>query len=170
MNSDAQTKRHEFLWRVLHAFERYYDIKHTDDVTPPFTAEAEFHSHDERYVLVRTAKVAEIDSHEFVFFAETDNLTGEQLAKFDEAAWNAGISRVRPTFIHRNSDVTLVILADVIEKSVLKQIKKLKHYKSYCFSFKGWSEYRVLAFEISSGKVVYNRIAHNLKNLVGNIN
>lgn len=169
MDSDAQNRRHEFLWRVLHAFERYYDIKHTEDVTPPFTAEAEFHSHDERYVLVRAAKVAEIDSHDFVFFAETENLTEEQLAKFDEAAWQTGISRVRPTFIHRNSDVTLVILADIIDKDVFKKIKKLRHYKSYCFSFKGWSEYRVLAYEISSGKVVCNRIAHGLKNLVGNI-
>lgn len=170
MDSNETSKRHQNLWRILYSFERYYNIKHSVDVVEPFVAEAEFHSHDEKYVLIRTAKIAEVDSHEFVFFAEVENLTDEDLEKFDSAAWQIGLSRVKPSFIHRNSDITLIIIADKIDASVCKKIKKIKHYKSYCFSFKGWSEYRLLAYEISSGKVVHNRVGASLRNLVSNIN
>ena len=64
----------EALPALLKSFVRYYDIKE-EGVQPPFAAEAEFHSHEEQFFLVKQAKLSEAESKEFVFFAVTEHLT-----------------------------------------------------------------------------------------------
>ena len=156
------------LQTLLHSFERYYNVK-TDGVTVPFAAEAEFHSHTEQYFLVKAAHVADIDSSEFVFFAVEPQLTSARLAELDGAAWNEGLSRVKPYMGHRNSDVTLIVLADTIDDDAFVRVRKTTHYKSYKFSLYGWSHFRALAYEASTGRLAYNRFGKDLQKLVGNL-
>lgn len=158
----------EALEKLLPSYVRYYNIKR-EDVTPPFTAEAEFYTHDEAYFLFKEAKMSESESKEFVFFAATDHLDAETLKNYDETAWNTGMSRVVITDIHYTTDVVLVILADTIDADAAKLIKKLKHYKSYCFNFKGFSRYRLIAHETSTGKTFHNHLGSELKKLIRNI-
>ena len=135
--------------KLLPAFEQYYTIKN-EDVTPPFCAEAEFRSHNEQYFLVRSAHIADIDSNEFVYFATTDCLDSAKLEEFVNAAWQTGLAKVRPHEGHRNSDITLIILADkILDESKIK-IKKTKLYKSYKFSFHGWSHFKLSVAELAS--------------------
>ena len=93
----------------------------------------------------------------------------DKVKEYDETAWNTGMSRVVITPIHHSTDVTLIVLADSIDKDAAKLIKKLKHHKSYCFNFKGFSRYRLIAFETSSGKIIHNHLGSELKKLVRNI-
>jgi len=156
------------LEKLLPSFMRYYNIK-TEDVTEPFSAEAEFYTHDESYFLFKEAKMNESESREFIFFSALDHLDVNTLKILDEIAWNEGMSRVVITPIHHSTDVTLIILADVIEKDAVKLIKRLKHHKSYCFNFKGFSRYRLIALETSSGKIIHNHLGSELKKLFRNI-
>ena len=158
----------EALEKLLPSFMRYYNIK-TEDVTEPFSAEAEFYTHDESYFLFKEAKMNESESREFIFFAALDHLDAETVKEYDETAWNTGMSRVVITPIHHSTDVTLIVLADTIDKDAAKLIKKLKHHKSYCFNFKGFSRYRLIALETSSGKIIHNHLGSELKKLVRNI-
>ena len=151
--------------KVLHSFEQYYNVQ-TENVDAPFTARAEFRSHNEQYFLVKSAKVADIDSNDFVFLANEKSLTAELLSSLDVAAWEQGLAMVKPYYGHRNSDVTLVIVADHIDEDAFKMIKKLKHYKSYKFSLYGWSAFRAVAYETSTGKVACNQRGSDLKKLV----
>jgi len=149
----------------------HQDIKDGDsdsnhNVTLPFSAEAEFKSHTEQYFLVRAAKLSEIDSHEYVFFHSSENLNLQTLLQLDKIAWETGISRVKPSFNHRNTDISLVLISDKIENDAFNQIKKLKHSKSYMFSLKGWSNFRVIALETSSNRVTYNRLGKDLKKTI----
>lgn len=153
------------LQNIIQSFEQYYTVK-MENIAQPFVAEAEFRSHSEQYVLVKAAKIADIDSNEFVFFAQENILTAEKLLSLDYSAWNEGLSRVKPYSGHRNSDVSLIITADKIEEEAFRMIKKLRHYKSYYLSFWGWSNYRLLAYEVSTGKAVTNRLGKDLKKLV----
>lgn len=159
----------EALDKLLYSFKRYYNIKKGDEVEPPFVAEAEFISHNEQYFLIKKAKVAEINSNEYVFFYTTDILDLETLQSLDACAWERGLSRVKPDSNHRNSDVTLIIIADNIAQDAFKAVHKMKHYQSYFFCLQGWSSYRLVALELSSGKMAYNRQGQNLKKLVSNI-
>lgn len=161
-------KSAEALQSLLRSFEQYYTIK-TAGVVAPFSAEAEFHSHSEQYFLVKAARVADIDSNEYVFFADTASLSPEKLAELSQIAWQEGLSRVTPYMGHRNSDVTLIVLADTISDDAFKQVRKIRHSKSYKFSLYGWSNFRALAYEVSSGRTAYNRLGEDLKKLVSSL-
>lgn len=156
------------LEKLLHSFERYYSIK-TEDVLAPFSVTAEFHSHGEQYVLLKVAKISDVDSNDYVYFKTDSNLTTENLKTYCQTAWEDGISKVRPNSGHKNSDVTVVILADKIDDDTKAYIKKVKYYKSYKFSFYGWSHFRLIAKELDSGKIFYNRFGSDLKKVLANI-
>lgn len=153
--------------KILHSFEQYYDI--SKDVDSPFVAEAIFKSHNEQYFLVKAAKTADIDSNEFVFFYINNEIHAEKLAELSNLAWERGLSRVSPYYGHRNSDVTLIILSDKIEEESFKKIKKLNLYKSYKFGLYGWSSFRALAYETSTGRAATNRRGSDLKKLVASL-
>ena len=158
----------EALPKLLRSYYAYYNVEE-ENVTPPFAAEAEFHSHEEQFFLVKQAKLSESESKEFVFFAVTEHLTVQELKLLDEKAWETGMSRVFPHDGHRNSDVVLFILADVIDADAKKVIKTMKRYQSYKHTLHGWSHYRVIAQEMSTGKPVFNRMGRELKKLLRNI-
>ncbi len=158
--------RGELLEQLLTSFSGYYTVKR-EGAVPPFVAEAEFHSHTEQYFLVKIAHIADIDSNEYVFFANEGSLSLERLLELDESAWKEGLSRVKAGEGHRNSDISLVILCDQAEKNALKRTKGLYRYKSYRFGLHGWSGYRVMVWEAASGKAVCNRLGKNLKALIG---
>ena len=158
----------EALPGLLKSFYAYYNVTE-ENVTPPFAAEAEFHSHEEQFFLVKQAKLSESESKEFVFFAVTEHLTLAQLKELDETAWNTGMSRVFPHDGHKSSDVVLFILADVIDEDAAKYIKKLRRYNSYKHTLHGWSHYYVIAQEMSTGKPVFNRMGRQRKKILRNI-
>ena len=158
----------ETLDALLPAFRNYYNIN-TDNVKEPFVAEAAFESHSEQYYLIKAAKVADIIMNEYVYFVECDRLDSEDLRSYDDTAWERGLERISPGPGHRSSDVTLIIVADRIEEDTKKLIRKMRHYKSYKWGFHGWSNYRLVAIECSSGKAFYNHQGRSLKKLVGNI-
>ncbi|MCR5591632.1 MAG: hypothetical protein K6F73_08865 [Lachnospiraceae bacterium] len=158
----------ETLSALLPLFTRYYNVD-TENAEPPFVAEAVFSSHNEQYYLIKAAKVADINMYEYVYFAECDTLGADDLRYLDETAWERGLAKVTPETGHRSSDVTLIIVADTIEDDTKKKIRKMRHYKSYKWGMHGWSNYRLVAIECSSGKAFYNHQGQSLKKLVSNI-
>ena len=158
----------EALPSLLKSFVRYYDIKE-EGVEPPFAAEAEFHSHEEQFFLVKQAKLSEAESKEFVFFGVSEHLTLEEAKRLDVTAWTRGMSRVVPHDGHRSSDVVLIILADQVDADAAAYLKKSKRYESYKHTLHGWSHYRVIVRDMSTGKLTFNRMGRNLKKVLGNI-
>ncbi|MCQ2508499.1 MAG: hypothetical protein MJ097_06910 [Dorea sp.] len=164
----VETKELTPLETVLRSYQRYYDIER-ENPAKPFSAEATFQTNDEAYFLIKSARIAESQSKEFVFFAEEEMLDEAKLEKLDAIAWETGISRVKPHKDHRNSDITLVILAGQVTEGAKKKVKKLKHYKSYKYGFQGWSHYKLIVLEIHSATATYNRQGCELKKLYDNI-
>ena len=158
----------EALDTLLKSYVQYYDV-FREDVEPPFAAEARFHSHGETYVLVKSARISEADSHEYVYFAAEEHVDLSRLDVLDAAAWERGLSFVKPHSAHRNSDVTLIILAEHIDPDVMEAVKKRKHYQSYRFGLQGWSNFRLVALETSSGQLACNRQGRDLRKLFRNI-
>ena len=155
----------EAINKILPVFEQYYTVK-KDDITPPFCKEAEFRSHNEQYFLVRSAHIADIDSNEFVYFAVSDELTGAKLEEFVKAAWDAGLAKVRPYNGHRNSDVSLLIFTKSLSPETAQIIKKTKLYKSYKFSFYGWSHFKLAVCNVSDMTITSNRLGKDYVKLI----
>ena len=159
------------LETILKKFKRYYNVT-TEGIEPPFAAEAAFKSHSEQYFLVKAAKVADIDSNEFVFFYSNDEISGQSqdyIAQIADTAWERGLSRITPYYGHRNTDITLIVLSEKIGEEAFKKIKKLKRYKSYKFGLYGWSSFRTLAYESSTGRLATNWRGRGLKKIIGSI-
>ncbi|MCR5775773.1 MAG: hypothetical protein K6G42_11875 [Lachnospiraceae bacterium] len=155
------------LEKVIGSYEQYYDVNR-DTPTEPFEAEATFKSHGEEYFLIRSAKINEMDSMETAFFADIEKLEETDYDRLLDKAWDETLSRADVKPNHRNSDGILIITANSIDDKVKKKIRNTRRYKSYRFSFWGWSEIRVIAYEHHSGKVVYNRQGDILKKLFAN--
>lgn len=160
--------RTEILEKTLHSYAAYYDVER-ECPKEPFAAEAAFHSHNDAYFLVKSATIGEAESHEYVFFASVDELDETLLKKFDQAAWETGISRVNPHANHRNTDVSLIILASSATEEARRLAPKLKHYKSYHMSLQGFSHYHLLVADLSTGKLICNPQGRSLKKLLGKI-
>ncbi|MBQ1414519.1 MAG: hypothetical protein IIY92_01145 [Lachnospiraceae bacterium] len=160
--------REEALDALLAEFVRYYNI---DRETPaePFAATAVFHLHNEHYFLIKKAKFAEQFSNEYVYFAEAEELTPELYGLFEERAWEDGMAQVRPIPDHRNSDVTLYIVADRITPEAAKRLKKARRSKTYKMGLQGYSHYRVIACELSTETVIHNYMGDMMKKSMQNI-
>lgn len=154
---------HEALEKLLRAYGDYYNIGRDK---PPFAAEAVFHSHEEQYFLIRAARIAEAESHEYIFFALESGLTAARLRELDAAAWNAGTARVVPHKDHRSSDIALIVLARQITPEAAALIPKLRHYRSYLFGFQGWTHYQLCAADLSAKRLLCNWQGRKARELI----
>ena len=157
----------EALEQLLPSYERYYDV--TRERRGSFAATARFYTKGEQYFLIKSAKMWELESNEFVYFLPTDHLTEDQLAERIEEAWNDAMPQVHPSESHRNSDVTLVVLTPELGKNVRKALRRFHRSVGYRHGMHGWSNLRLGAIELSDGKISTNRHGADLKKLLSNI-
>lgn len=158
----------EALERTLRSYERYYTLRR-EDAAPPFQAEAAFHQHDERYFLSRSVKLSQSDAREYVYFAVRETLDAAEARALDEAAWTDGLSRATPEWGHRGCDIALIILTNRLEPEAAAHIRAASRSKSYAFSLKGWSNYRLIAMELPTGATAHNRLGRQLEETLRNI-
>ena len=158
----------EALERMIRSYERYYNINRETPM-PPFAAEAVFSAHNEQYFLIKSAKWAEMDSHEFVFFAQEDTLTEEKAQKLADLAWQEGLRRADPKPNHRNTDTVLIVVCRSMEPAAAALIKKTNPSQSYRFGLWGWSNFKWIAYATCDGMTVTNRHGQSLRDLVCNI-
>lgn len=154
----------EAIERILPAFEQYYTV--TKDSEAPFCAQAEFRSHNEQYFLVRSARIADIDSNEFVYFASKPQLSCQDFETLVNNAWTQGLSKVKPYNGHKNSDISLIIITENLDCPLQKAIKKTRLYKSYKFSLHGWSNFKLAVVELSTENIYFNRFGKDYRKLL----
>lgn len=157
-----------FLEKLLKAYERYYSIK-KENVQKPFDVEAEFVMHGEQYILVKAAKIANIDSNEFVYFKLENDLSLEHLINLADEAWKCGCAKIVPYYGHKNSDVTLIVIADSLCDDVKKNVRKIKHSVSYKLGLYGWSNFKIVIKDLSTGLVYCNRLGSEVKKMIQKI-
>ena len=161
-------KNSVFLEKLLKAYERYYSIN-KENVKEPFDVEAKFVMHGEQYILVKAARIADIDANEFVYFKLEDDLSLEQLKNLADKAWKCGLENFVPYYGHKNSDVTLIVIADSLCDDVKKNIRKVKHSVSYKLGLYGWSNFKLAVKDLSTGMVYCNRLGSEVKKMIQKI-
>ncbi|MBQ9721319.1 MAG: hypothetical protein IJV64_11590 [Oscillospiraceae bacterium] len=158
----------EALGQLLPSYRRYYDVSEAPHGS--FAATARFYTRGEQYFLIRSAKMWEMESNEYVYFLTADALTTEQLQQRIEEAWSDTMPQVRPSESHRNSDVTLVVLVPQLDAQTRKALRHFHRSVGYRHGLHGWSNLRLGAIELSDGRITTNRHGADLKKLLGNIN
>ena len=156
----------EVLDKLQKQYCVYYDVRSgIEHESMPFALEADFHSSNEKYVLVKSAQLWRYENHEYVYIAAVSDLNQENFSAYKDIVLSEGLSRVKPHKEHMYTHITLVLVADHIEPAIFKVISKTQFHKDFKFSFHGWVDFRLVAFECSSGSVVSNRQGRNLKRL-----
>jgi len=156
------------LEQVLKSYEAYYTVRR-NPASAPFAAEAEFHVHGERYFLVKQAKYAELESHEYVFFAAEPVLTPDRVRELSARAWNEGVSRVCPSPVHRASDVLLIIVTGAVTPEADKAARSIRFSKSYRLGLQGYSHFRLAAIDPATLRVSHNRMGEELAKSLANL-
>ena len=164
MMTKAVSDNQALFERVLHSFEACYNINREDPL-PPFDAEASFNMHDEQYFLIRSARLSEADSREFVFFRLMDHLDLETFQDLDRKAWETCLARVDLSENHKSTDVCLILIANTIDPRAKEAVRRTDHYKSYRFGLKGWSCSRTIAYESETGACFCSRRGQDLQKL-----
>ncbi|MEF2851973.1 MAG: hypothetical protein U0N86_06025 [Lachnospiraceae bacterium] len=160
--------KEDVLEKALRSYSAYYDVNR-ETPEAPFAAEAVFHSHSSTYFLTRSATIGEAESNEYVFFALTDLLDEENFQRLDSAAWEKGLNRVAPHANHRNTDISLIIIASSVTEEAERMVRTRSHYKNYRFSLQGFSHYHLIVLDLSREKVTCNRQGRSMKKIFSKI-
>ena len=162
-----EQSKEALLQKVLRGYSGYFNVKENIVLDGlPVAAEAEYHSRDEKYVLVKSAQIWAAENNEYAFFVLLDHLTEETLKSYYDAVLKEGMSRVKPEGDHMCSYVTLIVFADQVDPEAARAMKKLKYTKNFCFTLKGWAQFRGAALEVSSGKWCANHMGRDIEKSV----
>ena len=107
---------------LLAAHEAWFDVSRNQEFAGRvFPGYAEFHTRGEQYVLVKRAKLWEVASHEYIFFAESDHLIASEISELIEFVKTQGIKKVNPDEPnHMQSFISLVVITDAADDEALK--------------------------------------------------
>ncbi len=139
--------------RLLAAHKSLFDIRENyqfkGHVFPGF---AEFHSNGQQYVLVKRAKLWEVNSHEFVFIDAYDYLDESSLSKAIDFMKEEAFQKVPHGPNHMATAISLIIVANSVSDDAVKLVGKTRYRKSYLFSIHGWADFRLAVVDLSREK------------------
>lgn len=129
----------ELLNRILEVYEPYYDItRHEGEGF--LKASADFHEHQQGFILVRKAEMWSADRHEYCFIYSVPKLTRDIFDKCVLEAKAMGEEKVDPIPGHMRSSVVAMFLCDEAEPEAVAALKKYRFTKNFKFSLNGWME------------------------------
>ena len=151
------TGRELVLERLLEAHGTWYDVYRDHEFGGRvFPGYAEFHSHGEQYVLVKRAKLWEVDAFEYLFFVLADHLDNAQLDDLVGFITTTGLQKVHPDPNHMTSYLSLVIIADAVDGEAKKRARKTRFRKNFALGIRGWADLRLAVLDLSDGSVTVN--------------
>ena len=158
-------ERQVLLERLLKAHAAYFDTYHNKNVAGRFfPGYAEFHTSTSNYVLVKSAKLWEINSHEYLFFQLSEHLTLEDLQEAVSFMENDMVAHIQSHLEedHMSSIMSLIIIAGGVDDGVARAVKKVRFRKNFKWGFSGWADLRVAVIDIGSKSVFVNAMGRDL--------
>ncbi len=166
-------KNTEYLDRLLlpyaGTFNIYMPYKINDKEYPAY---GYFFSSVEKYVLVREANMWTSNSHEHILFMTVDEVTEDVISD----AYAVMADYFEPTLVrngekypdknHMYSYLTVAIISQKpVSKEMAKKIHHFKFEKGYMFSFRGFSQGRVICASMEDERVLTNYQGRKMKKL-----
>lgn len=160
----GKTERELVLARLLASHETWFDV-HRDYAFGGrvFPGYAEFRSHGEQYVLVKRAKLWEVDAFEYLFFESAEHLDAGTLAGLVKFITTKGMEKVHPEPNHMTSYLSLVVVADAIDDEAKKLARKAKFRKNFALGIRGWADLRLAVIDLSDRSVTTNSQGKEMK-------
>lgn len=160
----------DLLERLLKSYQVSYDIEKAYDIKGDiYDAHACFNVTSAKYVLIKKAELWRANCFEHVFFRVLDQLNVEDVERFREQI----VSYIEPQLVrggrkcpekdHMYTYMTGIFIAENgVSDDVKKMVKHFKYVKNYRFTIRGYSEVRMLVFDLQNKKIFGNHAAKDL--------
>lgn len=154
----------EYLDRLLLRYSGSFDIYQPYTINEKeYPAYGYFFSCVEKYVLVREANMWTSKSYEHILFMEVEECSPETLHEID----NIISEYMEPLLVrkgqklpekqHMYSYLSIAVIAKkAVRKEVAAAIKKYKFEKGYQFSFRGYSQARIMCSSMENESFISN--------------
>lgn len=163
-------ERKELLNRLISIYRQSFDIQENYEMGGEiYDAYGFCNITNSKYVLVKKAELWRALCFEHVFFKGVDVLDCADVENFCTQT----VEYIEPQLVrkgekctvkdHMYSYITCVFVCENgLAPDALKKLKKSKFFKNYMLSVRGYSELRLLAVDLKSGKVYGNAAARDL--------
>jgi hypothetical protein len=159
--------KNQFTNALLKAYESYFDIKRDiERENIALAAEAIFHSRSEKYVLVQSAKLWAVETNEYVYFIKEEASSVEEFKKLRDKVLEIGMKEVKPHSEHMYSYITMIYIADSIDKDTKEEIEKFSCHKMFLLSLHGWMYFRLAAVDLSKNVIITNKKGREIREIV----
>ena len=122
-----------------------------------------------KYVLVKSAELWRQNTKEHIFFLAKDEITEEDVNRFGRDV----TERIEPELVrqgnktmpkdHMLSYITAMFISQKpLSEEAEKAVRGLKFFRNYTFGVRGYSEARIVVFDLGRMKMVGNRAAKNV--------
>ena len=159
------------LEKLLNSFGNSYDVERTCGINGDiYNAYARFNATSAKYVLVKKAELWRADCFEHVFFRlNKEQLTEKviqdfrkQITDYIEPELVRG-DKKWPEANHMYTYMTVIyICEDGVAQEAEKAIRAFRYMKNYMLTIRGYSEARILVFDLKNRRIFGNRAAREL--------
>lgn len=163
--------REEMLKMLLQSYAASYDIVEApnDEEMPSLAAKAHFHVEESKYMIVRSARMYETASDEYVWFFSVPHLNDAMCEACIRYTWNQGLPLAKHDGKQMVTRIVAVFLCDSMDPEAEQRVRKCALYKSFQFSLKGWAECHTVAADLQKEYAVSNRYGRDTANYLNKL-
>ena len=161
----------DLLETLLESFQASYVVERACDINGDiYEAYASFRAANARYVLVKSAELWRAECFEHVFFrinrmelaAETVDLFRRQIIDYIEPTLVRHGEKWPPEN-HMYTYMTMIYICENgVSEEAARRIRSFRYVRNYKMSIRGYSEARILVFDLKNRKLLGNRAAREL--------
>lgn len=140
------------LERLLAAHEAWFTLQRDFEYAGRwFAGYGEFHSHGSQYVLVKRAKLWEVDVHELLFLDTVEHLDSAALDDLVSFMTHEAVQLVDAKANHMSTNLSLVVIADRVDDDAWRKVRKTRFRKNFKLGLRGWADLRLVVVDLSRG-------------------
>lgn len=155
------------LKTLLELFRSDYDVEEICNINGDvYDAYASFNATSAKYVLVHSAELWRTNCFEHVFFRLTDRLKARDIERFQRQIGDyiepelVRDGKKYPPKDHMYTYMTAIFICENgVEEEAEEAVKRFRYVKNYLFTVRGYSEAKVLVFDLKAGRIFGNRAA-----------
>ena len=160
----------ELLETLLASYAECYDIQRDYPIQDAvYPAYAKFNVTSAKYVLMKKAELWRVNCFEHTFFSVVSSLQTEDLQKLrrqiteymEPQLVRSGAKYPPPN--HMYTFLTAIFISEGrVSPEVKKEVQRFRYFKNYLASIRGYSEARLLGFDLEAGEIFGNRAAKEM--------
>lgn len=162
--------RTELIEKLIRSHEGVCDIERPFQIgEDTYDGYAFFDVTGAKYVLVKQAELWRQNTKEHIFFLSKEQVTAEDVHSF----YHHVVEMIEPKMVlngqktmpkdHMLTYITAMFVSDkAIDPETEKAVRKMKFFKNYSFGIRGYSEARLVVFDIAGRRLIGNKAAKSV--------